>query len=151
MNLLKSKVDLSEDQACNILEQLLLTLDYMHKRNIVHRDIKLDNILINKIDDTDHIAVKIADFGLSAFLPEDPAQGLNYLCGTPSYMAPEMLAEGSSYREKADIFSAGSIFFNILTRRPLFSKPSMEAVLKMNKDCNLSEVSYYIAERSQSS
>jgi serine/threonine protein kinase len=48
-----------------VLEQLLLTLDYIHKRGVVHRDIKLDNILINRIED-DGYDVKIADFGLAA-------------------------------------------------------------------------------------
>ena len=93
----------------------------MHKRNIIHRDIKLDNILINKIEDTDHFAIKVADFGLSQSLPCDPDIRLTEHCGTPCYMAPEILvSEGPGYREKADIFSAGSILFNLLTKHYLF-------------------------------
>lgn len=48
------------------MEQLLLTLDFIHKQGIVHRDIKLDNILINKIEENEYV-VKIADFGLATF------------------------------------------------------------------------------------
>lgn len=53
-----------------MLVQLLLTLDFIHQKEIVHRDIKLDNILIHKIEQAEY-DVKIADFGLAAFLPHN--------------------------------------------------------------------------------
>jgi len=50
---------------------LLLTLDFIHQKRIIHRDIKLDNILINKIDEEENeFSVRIADFGLSIVIPE---------------------------------------------------------------------------------
>lgn len=61
----------------------------MHNIGIVHRDIKLDNILIKKIDEG-HFNVKIADFGLATRLPNDGTK-LNDICGTPGYFAPEIL------------------------------------------------------------
>ena len=68
----------------------------MHKRNIVHRDIKLDNILITKVEDGESYDVKIADFGLARFMPpKDEANPLqkNLIfekCGSPCYIAPEI-------------------------------------------------------------
>jgi serine/threonine protein kinase len=47
-----------------------LTIDFMHKRKIVHRDIKLDNILISKVEDGESYDIKIADFGLARFMPQ---------------------------------------------------------------------------------
>lgn len=91
----------------------------MHKINLVHRDIKLDNILINKISENEY-DVKIADFGLAIKLPENGTATLTEVCGTPSYIAPEIL-RGQGSREMCDIFSLGSIFFNLLTSRYLFS------------------------------
>ena len=80
-----------------IVIQLLEGLVFLHRMNIVHRDIKSDNILLSKKmteDDTDPV-VKIADFGLSAYL--DPTtKGLNNFCGTDLYMAPEILKSNSN-------------------------------------------------------
>lgn len=64
--------------------------------------------------------MRIADFGLAALLPSDPTEKLFYLCGTPAYIAPEIL-RGLGYREKVDIFSLGGIFFNLLTGYYLFN------------------------------
>jgi serine/threonine protein kinase len=54
------------------MEQLLLTIDFFHQKGVVHRDIKLENILIHKIEDGRQYEVKIADFGIAEFLPTKP-------------------------------------------------------------------------------
>jgi serine/threonine protein kinase len=63
----------------------------MHKRHIIHRDIKLDNILISYIEEGTQLNIKISDFGLSQFLPINNEELLYAQCGTPCYIAPEIL------------------------------------------------------------
>jgi serine/threonine protein kinase len=71
------------------MTQVLLAIDFMHNVGIVHRDIKLDNILINRIDGGQY-NVKIADFGLAMKLPGENVP-VYEICGTPGYIAPEVL------------------------------------------------------------
>lgn len=68
---------------------MLLAIDFMHNVGIVHRDIKLDNILINRIEGGEY-NVKIGDFGLAMKLPSDSTP-VYEICGTPGYIAPEVL------------------------------------------------------------
>jgi serine/threonine protein kinase len=128
---------MNESQIKVVIEQLLLTLDYIHEKGIVHRDIKLDNILINKIEEAEY-DVKIADFGLAAFLAHDGSK-LDTKCGTPGYVAPEIL-RGSGYSHKCDIFSLGVVFFNLITGSYLFSGNNNQEILYYNKMCQIEEM-----------
>lgn len=96
----------------------------------------MENVLINKEENGD-LSVKIADFGLATFLPSNPFEMLDFACGTPVYIAPEVL-NYEGYREKVDIFSVGSIMFNLSTRMSLFGGPTPEYILELNKQCDLS-------------
>ena len=78
------KVRLNEVEACKIFHQILSGLEYCHRKKIIHRDLKLENILMNK-DGT----IKIADFGLSNTIRF--GQKMDTACGTPSYTPPEMV------------------------------------------------------------
>ena len=66
------------------MEQLLLTIDFMHKRDMVHRDIKLDNILVKKIEDEESFDVKVADFGLARFMPNEETGEVDKIKGLPA-------------------------------------------------------------------
>jgi serine/threonine protein kinase len=114
------------------MTQLLLAIDFMHKRGIMHRDIKLDNILLSKMSEG-HFDVKIADFGLAVKIPP---KGLSDVCGSAGYMAPEILLD-LPYTEKVDIFSLGSVFFNFMTGCFLFGGDNEEIVLQHNIRCNV--------------
>lgn len=78
----------SETQTRVIIEQILLALDFFQRKKIVHRDIKLENILISSIEDRAEFDIRIADFGLAIFTPEDDR--VSGKCGSPGYVAPEV-------------------------------------------------------------
>lgn len=140
---------MKEDDVKVVMRQLLLAVDFLHKRNIVHRDLKMDNILINEIKDLKLLSVRIADFGLATILPEDINKKIWYVCGTPTYIAPEVL-RGTGYREKVDIFSLGGIFFNLLTGFYLFNIEDKSKVIKLNAYCDLSFLPSYLKTCSRS-
>lgn len=80
--------------------------------------------------------IRIADFGLSDLLDIEGVKKLDRKCGSPGYTAPEIL-KGMGYDTKADIFSLGSVFFNLLTGKALFPAIKLSEVLILNKYCNL--------------
>lgn len=88
----------------------------MHDQNVVHRDLKPENLLLTKKFSNE---IKIADFGLAHIL-KDQNEKLYLACGSPGYVAPEVL-NNLGYGTASDVFSAGVIFYVMLTGRPVFS------------------------------
>jgi serine/threonine protein kinase len=117
MSTLEKQPFLNEAEVRVIMEQVLLALDFLTIKKIVHRDIKLENILIKSIEDNTEHEVRIADFGLAMFTPQD--EMIHHKCGSPGYVAPEVFS-GRGYSYKADMFSLGAVLFNLLTGRYLF-------------------------------
>ncbi|KAI5707137.1 hypothetical protein M8J75_014935 [Diaphorina citri] len=108
---------LSEREARDLLEQIVHGLLYLQSQNIVHRDIKPDNLLLTK-----DMQVKIADFGLAAQLstPDDKHMTM---CGTPNYISPEV-ATRSSHGLEADCWALGCILYALLVGSPPFDSGS---------------------------
>jgi serine/threonine protein kinase len=95
-----------------IFAQLLQGLIYVHSKGIAHRDLKLENVLLDE-----NFNIKIADFGTAGFFSK--RGNLRTLIGTPGYMAPE-ISTGKKYKGvEADIFSLGCILFMLNTRMPV--------------------------------
>ncbi|KAI1083242.1 checkpoint kinase 2-like protein [Whalleya microplaca] len=111
------KQKLTEDETRKLFIQLFQGMKYLHDRNIVHRDIKPENILL--VDKEAH--VKLADFGLAKIIGEESFT--TTLCGTPSYVAPEILAEGRhrKYTKAVDVWSLGVVLYICLCGFPPFS------------------------------
>jgi eukaryotic-like serine/threonine-protein kinase len=126
---------LAPEQALAIVPHLCDALQYAHDKGIIHRDIKPENILIS----TEGI-VKIADFGLSRILGNDSQEGLtgtHQVMGTPRYMAPEQMEGSRDVDHRADIYSLGVVFYEMLTGElPIgrFAAPSRKVAIDVRLD-----------------
>ncbi|XVE86585.1 hypothetical protein DITRI_Ditri18aG0045200 [Diplodiscus trichospermus] len=104
-----------EQLARRFMQQLGSGLEVLQSHHIIHRDLKPENILIS--GSKNDVVLKIADFGLSRSL--DPGKYAQTVCGSPLYMAPEVL-QFQSYDEKVDMWSLGAILFELLNGYPPF-------------------------------
>lgn len=109
LSFVKSQPDKKLDEInCKFLfQQLIEGILYLHQKNIFHRDIKLENIIIK-----DKSEIIIIDFGFGTFSPRNKL--LNFFCGTPSYMPPEIVLKKDYLGEFADIWSIGILLYTIL-------------------------------------
>jgi serine/threonine protein kinase len=122
LNLIKKRSKLSESISKFLFKQLLDALKYMHTQGIIHRDVKLDNILID-INNT----IKICDFGLSKIAEEDALY--NTICGSPIYMPYEMLSN-QEYNYKVDIWALGIVLYELLyLSHPFFECKSLSDIV----------------------
>ncbi|XP_049716061.1 ribosomal protein S6 kinase-related protein [Elephas maximus indicus] len=109
--------------------ELVLVLCYLHDLGIIHRDVKMENILL---DERGHL--KLTDFGLSRHLPQG-AQAYT-ICGTLQYMAPEVLS-GGPYNHAADWWSLGVLLFSLATGKfPVSAERDHVAMLASVTDCD---------------
>ena len=125
-NLLE-KGTFDESFSCKIFQQIISSLEYLHKNNICHRDIKPENILL-----TEKLDAKLTDFGLSRYFKKNEL--LNSSCGSPIYAAPEML-EGKSYDgTKIDIWSLGiSLYTMVCGELPFVVDDENDIYILMDK------------------
>ena len=121
----------SESQARTVVSLLLSTLDHLHGRGVVHRDLKPDNILLASKDDLTHI--KLADFGFAKAVED--LVGERTICGSPHYIAPEILRK-VPYGAPVDIWSCGVILFILLGGYPPFDDEDEEKLFLKIKQGN---------------
>lgn len=108
-----TKLNFSETLICNIMKQILSAVSYLHSKKVLHGDLKLENILIERESlKDDYVDIKLTDFGCSKIFF---GKVCRKLIGTTNYLAPEIVK--SEYNEKCDIWSCGVILYVLFTGR----------------------------------
>jgi calcium/calmodulin-dependent protein kinase I len=120
----------SEASASNIVRQIVSAVEYLHQNGIAHRDLKPENLLSAEVDG--HEIIKIADFGFSKNFGEEK---LMTSCGSPGYVAPEVLT-CESYDMSVDLWSIGVIIYILLCGYPPFYADNAPALFKKIMEVN---------------
>jgi serine/threonine-protein kinase ULK/ATG1 len=122
---IKNKI-LSENDAKKIFTQLKDGLEYLHSKNIMHRDLKLANILIN-----DKHELKIGDFGFARRYNSNKL--LETICGSPLYLAKEIIDYNKSegYTSKSDLWSCGIILYELFYGKPPYNPDNLTNLIKI--------------------
>ena len=103
---------------------MILGLQHIHSKNVVHRDIKLDNILLDDLG-----KIKIGDFGVSKLVK--PGEMMMEQCGTPAYIAPEILLDKGYWGFGVDVWSAGVVLYSMLYGTVPFKGSNMSELHKL--------------------
>lgn len=120
---------LTEPETRFFMKQIVQGVIYLHNRKIIHRDLKLGNLFLDN-----ELIVKIGDFGLAATIEFD-GERKKTLCGTPNYIAPEILTKkGHSF--EVDIWSIGCIMYTLLLGRPPFETKTLKDTYAKIKKCD---------------
>lgn len=126
------KKSFHESEARTVIKTVLETLKYMHAHGVVHRDLKPENILF--ANDSEDSPIKVADFGLAKLYdPEQAGKGLKTMCGTPGYVAPEVLRpkdKRKGYGEQVDMWSTGVILYILLCGFPPFYEDDQDKLFR---------------------
>ena len=125
----KRRKHLTEIEVLYYAYQIIQALKYLHSHRIIHRDLKLSNLLL-----TDKMGLKVSDFSLATRL-EFEGERKTTVCGTPNYIAPEILEEKTGYSYEVDIWSLGVIIYTLLIGKPPFETKDVNTTyerIKMN-------------------
>jgi calcium-dependent protein kinase len=127
----------TETRTIDVFAAILDGLTYLSSKGIMHRDLKPDNIILDKDN-----KVKIVDFGLASFI--DIPEYILAKCGTPGFIPPEVFKfdeknPTARYSDRYDLFSTGCILYYILFRVPFFNASKYSQTMKLNSDCTMNE------------
>lgn len=123
-----------EKEAALIVSQILEALQYLHLLGVVHRDLKPENILVECDESTHEVChIKLIDFGLSKIVV--PGELMTDSCGTPAYVAPEVLSK-KGYSKEVDVWSTGVILYTMLARALPFHSSDRKKTFKLIKEAD---------------
>ncbi|XP_062203880.1 CBL-interacting protein kinase 15 [Phragmites australis] len=118
---IKKSGKLTEANAHKYFQQLISAVDYCHSRGVYHRDLKPENLLLDENEN-----LKVSDFGLSALSESKRQDGLLHTtCGTPAYVAPEVINKTGYDGAKSDIWSCGVVLFVLVAGYLPFQGPNL--------------------------
>ncbi|TNJ30452.1 Kinase, CAMK CAMKL [Giardia muris] len=123
-NYVVQKQRLAEPEACRFFHQIVSGLAYCHSRKVCHRDMKLENVLLDS-----SYNIKLIDFGLSNILMSDETR-FKTACGSPSYASPEMLSGRKYHGPSVDVWAAGIILYAMLCGYLPFDHDNTESLYK---------------------
>ena len=123
--MLKKRRRVSEGEGQYYGWQILDGLSYIHAQGVLHRDIKPANLFLDQ-----HMRVKIADFGLAERLRPDGGSARRTFCGTPSFIAPEVIRKRGGHSGASDVWAVGITLYMLLVGRPPFEGSSTDATYR---------------------
>lgn len=122
--LIKRRKRLTEPEVKYYLNQLVESVKYMHSHLVIHRDLKLGNLFLDK-----NLRIKVGDFGLATKVA-DSEEKRKTICGTPNYIAPEVIdgdKEKRGHSFEVDVWSMGVIFFTLLVGKPPYESKDVKS------------------------
>lgn len=125
--LIKRRKSLTEEEARYFMIQIIDAVSYMHDANVIHRDLKLGNLFLNK-----HLNIKVGDFGLATRL-ESSDEKRKTICGTPNYIAPEVInsdKEKRGHSFEVDTWSMGVICFTMIVGKPPYESTDVKSTYR---------------------
>mmetsp|Transcript_15868 Transcript_15868/g.22599 ORF Transcript_15868/g.22599 Transcript_15868/m.22599 type:complete len:820 (+) Transcript_15868:169-2628(+) len=125
--LIKKRKRLTEPEVKYFLSQLLEAVQYMHSKNVIHRDLKLGNLFLDK-----NLNIKVGDLGLATKLSSSDEKRKT-ICGTPNYIAPEVIngdKEKRGHSFEVDIWSMGVICYTLLVGKPPYESKDVKSTYK---------------------
>jgi polo-like kinase 1 len=124
LELVKRRKRLTEPETKFYMLQIISAIQHIHDSKTIHRDLKLGNLFLNS-----RLEIKIGDFGLAASLAYD-GEKKKTICGTPNYIAPEILDGKTGHSYEVDIWSLGVILYTLLIGKPPFETDDVKTTYK---------------------